>query len=131
MRIIRLKRGDEIVGKLEEFLAKEKIYSGFIAGIGAVSSAELMLYKLGSKQYFSKKIKGEFEIASFSAVITRGIDKEVMIHPHIIICDKSFRSFGGHLKQGIVAATFEAVILKSSEKVERYFDKTIGLNLIK
>jgi len=131
MKIIKLKRGDKIVRTIESELEGLGITAGFLWGLGAISEAELMLYKLENKKYFSKKFKGSFEVVSFAATITQGIDKKVMIHPHIVISDESFRCYGGHLKEGTVAATLEVSILKSKQKLKRYFDKNIGLNLIK
>ena len=131
MKIIKLKRGDKIVRTIESKLEGFGITSGFLWGLGAVSEAELMLYKLENKKYFSKKFKGSFEVVSLTATITRGIDKKVMIHPHIVIADENFRCSGGHLKEGMVAATLEVSILKSKQELKRYFDKNIGLNLIK
>lgn len=131
MNIIRLKKDQEIVSTLEKELSKMNISSGFLWGIGALSSAELMVYKLDSKKYFSKKISGTFEVLSLMATITKGVDKKIMIHPHIVLAGEDFKCIGGHLKQGIVAATLEIAIAKSRREVERYFDKKIGLNLIK
>lgn len=131
MDIIRLKKGDKLVSTIESELERLKIDSGFLWGLGAVSEAELMVYDLENKSYSSKIFKGIFEVASFSATITKGMGKPVMIHPHIVISDHNFKCHGGHLKEGTVAATLEISIEQSSQKLERYFDKHIGLNLIK
>jgi hypothetical protein len=131
MKIIRLKKGDRIVATLEKELARMKIKSGFLWGLGAVSSAELMAYDLKTKKYFSKKVDGTYEVISFMAIITKGIDGNITIHPHITLANEKFNCLGGHLKEGTVAATLEVAILESKQKVERYFDQEIGLNLIK
>lgn len=131
MKIIKLKRGDKVVKTIESELEKLDITSGFLWGLGAISEAELMSYKLENKKYSSKIFKGSFEVVSFSATITKGIDKKVMIHPHIVISDDKFNCYGGHLKECTVAATLEVSILESEQNLERYFDKNIGLNLIK
>lgn len=39
--------------------------------------------------------------------------------------------FGGHLNRAIVSATCEIIINIIDGKVDRYFDKEIGLNLFK
>lgn len=131
MHIIRLKKGDRIVATIEAELDRLKIKAGFLWGLGAISEAELMVYDLKDKSYSSKVFRGVFEVTSFSATITKGMDKPVMVHPHIVISDKNFKCYGGHLKEGVVAATLEVAIEKSSQKLERYSDKHIGLNLIK
>ena len=41
------------------------------------------------------------------------------------------QEFGGHLNRTIVSATCEMVINIIDDKVDRYFDEEIGLNLFK
>jgi predicted DNA-binding protein with PD1-like motif len=131
MKIFRLKKDDKLVAELIKKIDRLRIKSGVVIGVGALSSAELMMYDLKNKKYFSKKIKGAMEVGSFTAIVTRGIQGETHIHPHIVVSDSKFKTFCGHLKEGIVAATFEAVLFPSQEIIERYKDTNIGLNLIK
>lgn len=132
MKIIHLKKGDLVVKTLEEKLVGAGVSSGFLWGLGAVSKAELMLYDLERKKYSSRKLTGAFEVVSLSAVISKEMEgKKVMIHPHIVLSDKTFHCFGGHLKEAVVAATLEVAVFKSKDMVTRYFDKNIGLNLLK
>jgi len=131
VKIFKLKKGDKIVSSIESFLEAEKITCGTLWGLGAISEVELMVYDLEAKKYSSKILKGTFEVASFTATITKGMDKPVMIHPHIVVSDENFDCFGGHLKEGTVAATLEISVVKSDQALTRYFDKNIGLNLIK
>ena len=132
MKIIKLKKGDKIVSTLEARLLEMDIATGFLWGLGAISDAELMIYNLETKEYATKKLSGTFEVVSFSATITEGMDgKKVMIHPHVILSKEDFSCVGGHLKEATVAATLEVGILESKEKLGRYHDKNIGLNLIK
>ncbi len=128
---MKLKKGDKIVKSIEDYLIKHNIYAGYLCGLGALSDVELMLYDLKNKKYHSMKYSGSFEISSFSAIITKGIEKPAMIHPHIVVSDDRFNCKGGHLKEGVVAATLEVCIFPSDQNLTRYFDKKIGLNLIK
>jgi hypothetical protein len=131
MKIIALKKGDRVVEKLTSLVDEAKIPSGLIIGLGALSCAELMVYKLEDKEYSSKSLSGSLEVGSFSAVIAHDPEGETHLHPHIVISNQDFETYAGHLKEGIVAATFEAVILENNEAVKRYRDSDIGLNLIK
>ncbi|MCX6809512.1 MAG: DNA-binding protein [Candidatus Berkelbacteria bacterium] len=131
MKIIRLKKGDEILSGITKKLEAMGTKCGVVLGLGALSFAEIMNYNLKNKRFSSKKIEGALEIGSFTAVISRGTDSKIALHPHIVISDNKFKTFAGHLKKGIVSATFEAVIFESNESISRYFDSKIGLNLLK
>ena len=129
--IIKLKKGDNLIEKLTRIIDENKIDAGYILGLGALSEAELMLYDLDKKEYLSKKIQGPIEIGNFFSIISKDPEGKTHLHPHIVISNVDFISYSGHLKQGVVGATFEAVICPVDQKVERYFDSEIGLNLIK
>lgn len=131
MKIIALKKGDRVIEKLTKIVEEMKIPSGLIIGLGALSSAELMVYRLETKEYLSKKLDGALEVGNFSAIVAKDPEGKTHLHPHITISNEQFETFAGHLKEGVVAATFEAVILDNSQIVERYHDSEIGLNLIK
>lgn len=129
MIILKLKKGDKIV---EELTRKVKdIKSGIIFGLGALDEATLKLYNLKKKEFKSKKISGPLEIGSFMAIVAKNPDGKTGIHPHIVVSSADFASFSGHLEEATVSATFEAVIFESDEKLERYEDFQIGLNLLK
>lgn len=131
MRIISLKKGDLVIKELTSKIDDLKIESGFINGLGALSEAELMVYDLETKEYSSKKIEGALEVGSFSAIIAKDPEGKTHLHPHIVLSDKNFIVFAGHLKEGTVGATLELAITEGTEKIQRYSDSEIGLNLIK
>jgi len=131
VRIIVLRKGDKVVEKIIAYIASEKIKSGLICALGALSQAELMIYDLEKKEYFSKKLEEALEVGSFSAIIGKDPEGNPHIHPHVVLSDTEFVSFAGHLKEGVVGPTLEVAIIESDQKVERYADSEIGLNLIK
>lgn len=129
MEIYRLKNGDSLVDELRKFVSKKS--SGVIIGLGALESLTIKSYDLKIKKYHEKSIEGPLEIGSFTAIVAKNTQGEMDIHPHIVVCDTEFRSFCGHVERAIVGATFEFFYCKSDNNVGRYFDKNIGLNLIK
>lgn len=131
MKIFALKKGDLIVEKLTEYIKANDIKSGIYIALGALSKAELMVYDLETKEYFSKELAGPLEVANFTAVIGRSPKGEAHIHPHVTVSDKTFTCFAGHLKEGTVGATIEVCLLESDQEINRYKDEEIGLNLIK
>jgi len=131
MKIISLKKDQEVVEEITKYINQNNIESGLVIGLGALSQAELMLYDLGSKEYISKTIQGPLEVGSFHGIIARDPQENHHVHPHIVLSDKDFSTYCGHLKRGVVGATLELVFFESDQKITRYEDSEIGLNLIK
>ncbi|MFH1855269.1 MAG: PPC domain-containing DNA-binding protein [bacterium] len=130
MTIFALKNKDKVVEKLTKYVEKNNIKSGVLLALGALEQADLMIYNLKTKKYLSKHLEGPIEVTNFIAVIGKDPEGNCHIHPHITLCDKSFKSFGGHLKEAVVGATLEVVVIESDQAIERYADSEIGLNLI-
>lgn len=123
--ILRLDRGEEIVKTVEDFLKKEKIYSGYLLGLGAIDFARLAHYRVDQKEYSEEEFNQPFEIVSLFATVTRE-----GIHPHISLSNHSMRVIGGHLKEARVAATCEIIVFKGNVSIGRKFSEEIGLNLL-
>lgn len=131
MKILSLKKGDKVVESLTKLVDEEGIDSGCMFALGALTEAELMIYDLKSKTYLSKKLSGSLEVGNFISVIAKDPENLAHIHPHITLCDENFNTYCGHLKEGTVGATLEVIIFEGEEKITRYKDSEIGLNLIK
>jgi predicted DNA-binding protein with PD1-like motif len=131
MKIFALKKGDRVVENLTKYVDQNNLKSGLILAIGALQEAELMLYDLENKEYLSKQVNGPLEVGNFIAVIGKSPEGEAHIHPHITLANREFTTFCGHLKEAIVGATLEVIILESDQELERYKNNEIGLNLIK
>jgi hypothetical protein len=129
MEIYRLKNGDSLIDELKKFVSRKD--SGIIVGLGALENLTVKLYDLKLKKYQEKFIEGPLEIGSFTAIVAKDVQGNMDIHPHIVVCNREFRSFCGHVEKAIVGATFEFFYCKSNNAASRYFDKNIGLNLIK
>jgi len=129
MKIFSLKKGELVIKTLEDKL--KDVPSGLVLGLGALSWVRLKVYDLKKKEYNEIKVDGPMELVSFTATIAQTTEGKTGLHAHAVVSFNDFSTKGGHLEEAEVAATFEAVIIKSEEKVQRYFDKDIGLNLIK
>ncbi|MDP2750919.1 MAG: DNA-binding protein [Nanoarchaeota archaeon] len=129
VHVIRLKKGEEIVSKLTDFCSANKISNGIVYAIGAVSAAELALYRLEDKKYFFKTFDEPMEICSLNGNVTL-LEKKPTLHLHIVLGDEQFETFGGHLKRAVVSATCEATIIELDSKIKRKYDEEIGLNLL-
>lgn len=128
--MVRVDRGEEILESLTRVCEREEIRAGAIYGIGASDELEIGLYNPEEKKYYSKGLKGDFEIAPLSGNVSRK-EGQIYLHCHINVCDKEFNSFGGHFSRGVVSGTFEATIFVMDGEFGREIDENIGLNLIR
>ena len=127
---LRLDRGEEIVAALKDFCRTENIALGIISGIGATSLAVLGLFNVETKQYVSRELSGNFEIASLAGNLTT-MAGDAYLHLHAVLGDENQNTYAGHLTSALVSATCEIFITIVDGSVDRFFDEGVGLNLLK
>tara|TARA_B110000263_G_scaffold68672_1_gene59637 strand:+ start:3287 stop:3715 length:429 start_codon:yes stop_codon:yes gene_type:complete len=125
---ISLETGDEIIESITNVLKIEKIYSGMINGIGAISQVELGFYNIESKEYKKEFFNYDYELTSLMGNITLK-DEVPFAHIHINMSDDNFKVSGGHLFSAVTAATAEVIILLNEQTIKRELDKNVGLYL--
>ena len=128
--VVRIDRGEEVVSVLKEFCSKENIKVGSISGIGATNKVEVGFFVTETNEYHSKVFEGDFEITSLIGNVST-MDGETYLHLHINLSDSDHKAFGGHLNSAVISATCEIFIDVYDGSVEREFDDSVGLNLIK
>ncbi len=126
--LLRLMKGEEVVGSLRLFCQKQKISNASFSGLGSIENPTLAHYLVDTKKYTEKTLNGVFEVLSLLGNVAMFENKQ-LIHPHVSLSDKNMKGMGGHLVQGIVHATLEVVIQKFDTKFEKKFDEEIGLKL--
>lgn len=126
---IRLERGEKIIETLRNFCAENRIKCGYLFGIGALDKVELAHYIVKNRKYTSKTLKQPLEITNMSGNITT-MNKEVYLHCHITLSDEGMKAIAGHLKEGVVSATCEVILIMLKGGLERRYDRAIGLNLM-
>ena len=126
--LIRLLKGEEIVASIKKFCEELNIKNAEISAIGSVESPTLAHYRVDTKKYKEKTLKGIFELTSLigSVAISEG---EPLVHVHVTISDDEMRAFGGHLVKGVVSATVEVFLESFESKYTKSHDKEIGLKL--
>lgn len=126
---IRLDRGEKIIESLKKFCAENKIKCGYFLGIGALGEAELAHYIVENKKYTIKMSKQPLEIVNMAGNITT-MNNDIYLHCHITLSDEEMKAIAGHLKEGIIAATCEIVLVKLDANINRNYDDLTGLNLL-
>jgi len=127
--IIRLERGEKVIEKLLELCEKEKIKAGYFNGLGALDEVELAHFSLTTREYYSKKLSGQYEITSLHGNISEMSGKGY-IHAHIVVGDSQFNSWSGHLREATISATCEIFLVKLDGMINRKKDEETGLNLL-
>lgn len=129
--VVRLARGEELVGCLSDFARQNDISGAFFHGLGGAESATLGIYILDSdNQYHYKDFAGPLEIVSLNGNIARDESGELMIHCHAAISGPDMNVSGGHVKSAIIAGTCEIFIDMRTGPLNRAYDADIGLKLL-
>lgn len=126
--IVRLNLGEEYPRIFLEFLKRRKIHGGFFFGLGAFIDPEIAFFDLKTKKYRNRKLKGVFEVLSLVGNVAV-MGKEMVVHNHVVLGDKNYKVFGGHLNKGEVHGTLEVFLFKTSP-LKRIKDIKTGLNLL-
>ena len=82
-----------------------------------------------TKEYLHRKFDGEYELINLTGNFSI-VDGKRFFHAHIVISDREFRAFAGHLFSGVIAVTGEFFVTASSVEIAREPDNETGLNLL-
>lgn len=126
--IVRMDKGEEILEKVREVAEKEKIKLADISALGAVSEFTVGVFDTETKEYHANEFKGSFEIVSLTGTINT-MNDEFYCHLHMSAGNEKGQVFGGHLNRAIISATCEMIITLIDGRVDRRFEKEVGLNL--
>lgn len=91
---------------------------------------ELAWYNLKQKEYVNKTVAENLEIATVTGNVAMK-EEEMIIHAHGVFSDKDMQTVAGHVNTMKVSAACEVFLIKLDGKIEREFDETTGLKLLK
>jgi len=127
--MLRLEKGEEVTAAVIDFIAREKIASATVAGLGAVGDVTIGYFSSHSKKYFQQSFEGEFELLSLTGNIS-WLEAKPVFHAHVVLSKTDYSLIGGHLFSAVVALTVELHIRVFEPKISRKLDQEIGLNLM-
>ena len=127
--IVILERGEKLLDSLKSFCSDNKIKCGYFFGIGSLDEAELAHYIARNKKYTSEIFRQPLEIVNLSGNITF-MNDEVYLHCHSTLSDVNMEVIAGHLKEGVVSATCEIILIRLDAEIGRRYNEAIGLNLM-
>lgn len=128
--LLRFDKDEELTATLTTFCKTKNIQAGSFFALGAAGELILSYYNLATKSYEDKEIHEDVEIISILGNIAL-LNKKHMIHMHGSFSKKDFSVIAGHIKKLIVSATCELTLQVFTNKIERSYDETTGLNLLK
>ena len=127
--IVRLEKGEEVLGTLTAFVLDQCIQGGVIHGLGAICDLVLGLYEPQKKEYIRRTFEEDLELGNLTGNISYFEDNPVL-HCHATVAASDLRAYTGHLFSARVAVTVECVIIPFAERLTRVRDEQIGLNLL-
>jgi uncharacterized protein len=130
MFILRFERGDSFVESLTRFAGEQKTTSARIEGIGALTEARLGFYDLERKDYDRFSVDEDTEVLSLLGNVTLK-DGRPWVHAHVALSRRDGSAVGGHLFEGLVAATLEVFFSEMPGELVREMDDEVGLALIR
>lgn len=126
-----LQTGDEAMGSLQEFAAKERIGGAQLTAIGALSGAKLAYFDWETKQYRPIPVAEQVEVASLVGDIAIGPDRKPSVHVHAVLGRRDGTALAGHLLEARVRPTLEIIVTKSPAYLCKAKDAESGLALIR
>ena len=126
--VVRLERGEKYPDVFLKFLKKQNITGGFFYGLGAVESPRIAYFNLRRKKYVEKKLRGVYEVLNIVGNVALS-KKEVLVHQHVVLSDWKYKTFGGHLVNGVIGGTLELCISKITG-LRRKRDKKTNITLL-
>lgn len=126
--VIRVERGEEIIGSILKLCEGNKIFGGTFTGIGAVERAELAHYDIIKKAYTNKVYDELLELTSLTGNVS-SLDGKPYVHAHATLANNKMESIGGHLKSAVVGVTCE-IFLTARPEIKRKYSEGMGVNLL-
>lgn len=125
--IVSVKNKSSIVEALTDFVKSQKIQSGEITGIGAVSEATLRFFVPSTKNYVDKTFNEQMEVSNISGNVSE-IDGQPLLHLHITLGRQDYTALAGHLLDAKIHGAGEFIFYPLDTKMVKIKDKEVGIN---
>ena len=126
-----LQTGDEAMSSLREFAVKERIGGAQITAIGAFRTCKLAFFDWEAKQYRPLPVEEQTEVASLVGDIAVDPKAGPSVHVHAVLGRRDGTALAGHLLEGHVRPTLEAIVTELPTHLCKVKDVESGLALIR
>lgn len=127
--ILCLKRGENLIKSLQDFVKSQSIEGAWLTGIGAAQKLRVGFYNIDKKAYEFNEINELLEITNLTGNLAYG-DDELIIHIHGTFSRSDLSTLGGHVSELTVGGTCE-INLTITDKLTRAHNQEVGLNTLK
>jgi uncharacterized protein len=121
--------GDEAVSVLTQFARSQQLQAAQITALGAFERATVGWFDTSTKQYRRIPVEEQCELVSLIGDVAVGPEGPVPhLHATLGLSDGTTR--GGHLLEGQVFPTLEAVVTETPARLRKVMRPDIGIALI-
>ena len=121
--------GDEAVATLTEFARSERLEAAQITAVGAFEHATVGWFDRTARDYRRIQVAEQCELLSLIGDIAAGQDGPIL-HVHVVLGLSDGTTRGGHLLDGRVFPTLEAVVTETPARLRKVMRPDIGIALI-
>jgi len=121
--------GDEAVSALTQFARAERLEAAQITAVGAFEHAIVGWFDREARDYRRIPVDEQCELLSLIGDVAEGQDGPI-VHMHAVLGLSDGTTRGGHLLEGRVFPTLEAIVTETPAELRRILRPDIGIALI-
>ncbi len=122
--------GDEAVSTLEDFARAERLEASQVTAVGGFERATLGWFDRRAKEYKRITVGEQSEVLSLIGDVAEGDDGRPTLNVHVVLGLADGTTRGGHLIEGQVFPTLEAVVTETPAELRRVWHPELGAALI-
>jgi predicted DNA-binding protein with PD1-like motif len=121
--------GDEAVSALTRFARAEDLEAAQITAVGAFEHAVVGWFDRSTREYRRIPVDEQCELLSLIGDVAAGQDGPI-VHVHAVLGLSDGTTRGGHLLEGSVYPTLEAVVTETPARLRKVMSSDVGIPLI-
>ena len=121
--------GDEAVSALTQFARAEQLEAAQITAVGGFESATVGWFDREARDYRRIPVDEQCELLSLIGDVAEGQDGPI-VHMHAVLGLSDGTTRGGHLLEGRVFPTLEAIVTETPAELRKILRPDIGIALI-
>ena len=125
-----LDSGDEVVESVTKLAQDLDLRASRLSGVGAFDRVVLGFYDFGARDYNRNPLDAQVELLSLLGDVALK-DGKPQLHARVVVATADGMARGGHLLEARVHPTLELMIEEAPGHLQREFDPSSGLALIK
>lgn len=121
--------GDEAFSALTEFAKAERLEAAQITAVGAFERATVGWFDRTIQEYRRIPVDQQCELLSLIGDVADGQDGPI-VHAHVVLGLRDGTTRGGHLLEGHVFPTLEAVVTETPAHLRKVMRPDLGIALL-